>query len=84
MSAVIIPVDRLNSETLQSVIEEFASRDGTDYGVNVVELETKIRQVKNQLEAGMVVLVFDEETQTCNIFSAGDPVVRALKNQNEE
>ena len=32
----------------------------------------------------MVVLVFDEETQTCNIFSADDPVVRALKRQNEE
>ena len=60
------------------------SRDGTDYGTDVVELETKIRQVKNQLEAGMVVLVFDEETQTCNIFSADDPGVRALQGQNEE
>ena len=50
----------------------------------MVELETKIIQVKNQLEAGMAVLLYDEETQTCNIFSADDPVVRALKGQNEE
>ncbi len=42
MSAIIIPIKRLSSEALQCVIEEFISRDGTDYGTNVVELETKI------------------------------------------
>ncbi len=84
MSAVIIPINRLSSEALQCVIEEYISRDGTDYGSNVVELETKIRQVKYQLEAGMAVLVYDEETQTCNIFLADDPVVRTLKGQNED
>ena len=79
MSAVIIPINRLSPEILQNVIEEFASRDGTDYGVKEVDLDTKIRQVNNQLEAGMAVLVFDEETRTCNIFSADDPIVKALK-----
>jgi len=28
----IIPVDKLSTEALQGVIEEFISRDGTDYG----------------------------------------------------
>jgi len=78
MSAVIIPVDRLTPETLQHVIEEYVTRDGTDYGTKEVLLETKIRQVKMQLETGAAVLLYDQETQTCNIFSADDPVVRAL------
>ena len=32
MGAVKIPVDRLTPETLQSVVEEFITREGTDYG----------------------------------------------------
>lgn len=78
MTAVKIPVDRLSPETLQDIIEEFVTRDGTDYGKTEIPIETKIRQVKNQLESGLAVLVYDHETQTCNIFSADDPVVKSL------
>ena len=78
MSAVIIPVNRLSPEILQSVIEEFATRDGTDYAMTEATLETKIGQVKCQLEIGDTVLLFDQETQTCNIFFGDDPVVRGL------
>ena len=42
MSALKIPYDQLNSETLNGVIEEFVTRDGTDYGEIEVSLETKI------------------------------------------
>ncbi len=78
MSAIKIPSDRLSPETLQSLIEEFISRSGTDYGDKEVPIDTKIRQVKFQLEAGIAVLVYDEETETCNIFNVDDPVVRGL------
>ncbi|MFC1591390.1 YheU family protein [Thermodesulfobacteriota bacterium] len=78
MTAVKIPVDRLNSDTLQGVIEEYVSRDGTDYGHREVDIETKIRQVKRQIKAGIAVLIYDDETQTCNVFPADDPVVRSL------
>jgi len=63
---------------LQGIIEEFITRDGTDYGKTEVPIDTKIRQVKSQLETGLAVLLYDNETQTCNIFSADDPVVKAL------
>ncbi len=78
MPAIKIPLDRLSSEVLMGVIEEFITRNGTDYGETEVPLETKNGQVKNQLESGMAVLIYDSETQTCNIFSADDPVVRSL------
>ena len=72
MSAVKIPIDRLSSEALQGVIEEFVSRNGTDYGMTDVSLETQMQQVKSQLKSGQAVLIYDEEIQTCNILSAED------------
>jgi len=45
MSAVKIPCDQLSSEALHVVIEEFVSRDGTDYGETEIPVETKIGQL---------------------------------------
>ena len=74
MCAVKIPIDRLSPEALQGVIEEFVSRNGTDYGMTDVPLETQVQQVKSQLKSGQAVLVYDEVMQTCNILSAEDPL----------
>ena len=40
--------------------------------------ETSFRQVKNKLETGSAVLIFDDETETTNIFLANDPVLKTL------
>ena len=79
MGTVKIPVERLNPEILQRVIEEFITREGTDYGKREVPLDTKLRQVKKLLKFGMAVLIYDTETETCNIFPADDPVVKSLR-----
>ena len=78
MSIHRIPVNRLSPEALQGVIEEFVSRDGTDYGEIEVSQETKFRQVKQKLETGSAVLIFDDETETTNIFLANDPILKRL------
>jgi len=78
MSINRIPVNRLSPEALQGVIEEFVSRDGTDYGEIEVSQETKFRQVKQKLETGSAVLIFDDETETTNIFLANDPILKRL------
>ena len=78
MSIHIIPVNRLSLEALQGVIEEFISREGTDYGEIEVSRETRFRQVKHRLESGSAVLIFDDETETTNIFLAEDPVLKKL------
>lgn len=78
MSIHVIPVNRLSPEALQCVIEEFISRDGTDYGEIDVPPETKFRQVKYKLENGLAVLIFDGETETTNIFLADDPIYKKL------
>ena len=76
MSVHRIPVNKLSPEALQGVIEEFISRNGTDYGEIAVPMETKSRQVKYKLETGSAVLIFDDETETTNIFLANDPVLK--------
>ena len=78
MSIHRIPVNRLSPEALQGVIEEFVSRDGTDYGEIEVSQETKFRQVKQKLETGSAVIIFDDETETTNIFLANDPILKRL------
>jgi uncharacterized protein len=79
MPAHIIPVDRLSPEALQGVIEEFILRDGTDYGVIEAPRETKFRQVKHKLENGLAVLVFDDATETINIFPVDHPAIKKIK-----
>jgi uncharacterized protein YheU (UPF0270 family) len=78
MSVHKIPVHKLSPEALQGVIEEFISRDGTDYGEIEVSRETKFRQVKYKLETGLAVLIFDDETETTNIFLANDPMLNTI------
>ena len=79
MSIHIIPVNRLSPEALQGVIEEFISREGTDYGEREVSPETSFRQVKQKLQKGLAVLIFDDETETTNIFAADNPILRRIK-----
>ena len=78
MKAVKIPYDQLSPEALQGVVEEFVTRDGTDYGEVEVPLETKISQVMAQLRSGKAVIVFDQETETCTILRSDDPLVKVL------
>jgi uncharacterized protein YheU (UPF0270 family) len=73
-----IPIHKLSPDALLGVIEEFISRDGTDYGETEVPTETKFRCVKCKLETGEAVLIFDDENATTNIFLANDPVLKKL------
>ena len=40
--------------------------------------ETSFRQVKNKLETGSAVLIFDDEAETTNILLANDPVLKKI------
>jgi uncharacterized protein YheU (UPF0270 family) len=75
----IIPVDKLSAEALHGVIKEFISRNGTDYGEFEASVEKKFRQVKQKLENGLAVLLYDDEMETTNIFWSDDPVLKKLE-----
>ncbi len=79
MSFVIIPYDQLSSETLYGVVEEFVTRDGTDYGEREVCLEVKISKIISQLKLEEAVIVFDQKSQSCNIVKSKDPALTGLR-----
>ena len=62
-----ITFKELAVETLTAIIEEFISREGTDYGVHETSLEKKVQQVMNQLQRGEIVVTFDQESQSCDL-----------------
>ena len=64
---MIIPHTDIAPDTLNSLIEEFVTRDGTDYGDIEASMATKVQQVINQLERREVFIVYSEEYETCNI-----------------
>ena len=64
---MMIPHRRLSPDALRGVIEAFVTRERTDYGAQEVPLTTKVFQVRQQLDAGTVVLVYDEATESCTI-----------------
>jgi uncharacterized protein YheU (UPF0270 family) len=63
-----IPYSQLTDEVLEAIIEEFITREGTDYGDCVLELADKVVQVKEQLNRGDVFLSFDPLTQSCQLY----------------
>jgi uncharacterized protein YheU (UPF0270 family) len=65
---VEVPVKRLSREALDGLIEEFVTRDGTDYGSQEQTLDEKKSAVARQLDRGELVIVFDSESETGNII----------------
>ncbi|MDG2420877.1 MAG: YheU family protein [Gammaproteobacteria bacterium] len=63
-----IPYTELSNDALIGVIEEFISREGTDYGHGDYSFEKKIEQVISQLKNGEVRLFFDSESESCNLM----------------
>lgn len=66
---MVIPYQALESDTLDALIEEFVTRDGTDYGEHEMSLAEKVAQVKVLLQKGEVVILFSESTGLCNIVT---------------
>lgn len=64
-----IPYQQLSQEALDGIIEAFILREGTDYGAEEVEFSRKVSQVLNQLKNNRVVIVYDPESEGCNILS---------------
>jgi uncharacterized protein len=69
---VIVPWQDIPADTLENLIEEFVSRDGTDYGEREISLGTRVDQVRKLLKQGKAVIWFDEATESISIFDAAD------------
>lgn len=74
--------DQLSDEALRGLVEEYITREGTDYGYSNAPmgdaadphaewtLDEKVAQVYRQLESGDARIVFDLEQETASIVPA--------------
>ena len=69
-TGVVIPWERLSESALRGVIEEFVTREGTEYGDHDVSLDDKVREVERQLTKKDVVVLFDVKTEAVNLVRA--------------
>ena len=69
-SYVQVPLNRLSEDVLQALLEEFASRDGTDYGAVELTLEQKAGNLRRQLERDEVAILFDTESEQWDLVAA--------------
>ena len=67
-----IPYTELSEQALNAVLEEFATREGTEYGAREFTLEEKIARLRQQLEAGKIKLDFDPDSLTCNLVPVSE------------
>ena len=65
---IIVPWKDLPPDTLTNLIEEFVTRDGTDYGDQEIPTATKVEQVRNQLKKQEAFVVFDEVTESVSVM----------------
>ena len=62
-----IPHKELYPQTLHKIIEEFVTRNGTDYGAKEASLESKVKDVLGLLDMGRAQLLFDSDTSSVDI-----------------
>lgn len=67
LEPVEVPYTALSADALRGLVEEFVTRDGTDYGVRERTVEEKIRDVMRQIERGEVRIVFDPASRSANL-----------------
>jgi uncharacterized protein YheU (UPF0270 family) len=65
---VRIPLDRVEADILQAMLEDFASRDGTDYGLRELSLEEKVANLQAQLRDGELAVVYDLDSEEWDLL----------------
>ena len=66
---MIVSPEAISTETLRNLVLEFIGREGTDYGVHEVDMDTKVQQVMHQLEQGDVMITYCDETESTNLIT---------------
>jgi uncharacterized protein YheU (UPF0270 family) len=64
---IVVPHSELSADALTGVIQSFVLREGTEYGEHDVPLDTKVLQVRRQLERREAEIVFDPNTESIDI-----------------
>ena len=69
---MIVPANFLSADALSGLIEEFVTRDGTDYGEQELTLEQKVHLLMPQVMRGDVLIIFDEDSESVTLIPKTD------------
>ncbi len=64
-----VPHQQLQDVTLQALLEEFASREGTEYGEQEVTLGQKVARLQAQLVSGDLQLLYDVDSEQWDLLA---------------
>ena len=67
-----IPVSALNQATLKNLIDSFIFREGTDYGAQELEHQTKVIKVQKLLETGRIKIAYDPNSESVTILTENE------------
>lgn len=70
MNGVLIDPHALKADLLDAIIEDFVTREGTDYGESEQTLDKKVAHVRAQIARGSIVVAFDTEAETVTLLTA--------------
>ena len=62
-----IPWQRLSPQQLNALAEAFILREGTDYGLEELSFEVKLKRLLALIRHGEVIVTFDSTTESFNI-----------------
>jgi uncharacterized protein YheU (UPF0270 family) len=69
---MIIPPEKLEPQTLLNILEEYISREGTDYGEVELSLAEKVKKLLPQVNNGDVLIIYDEVLDSIDLREAKD------------
>lgn len=72
MAIVEINWRDLSEEALSGLIEDFVTRDGTDYGAQEISTASKSASLREKIKSGLVLIFFDEASETCELVYKQD------------
>ncbi len=68
IGGVVVPHGRLSPEALREIIEDCITGEMSEDWSSEGPIETKIAQVMNKLDQGLIEIRFDMATKTCGMF----------------
>ena len=66
---MIIPYHELSAEALQALLEDFVTRDGTDYGWVEMSMQEKAEHLLVLLKKGDLLISYNDELQSCGLVT---------------
>jgi uncharacterized protein YheU (UPF0270 family) len=81
-SCIEVPSQSLSPEALQGLVDEFITREGTDYGEREHSLAEKRSSVLRQLERREVAIVFDFGSESTTILRREELAQLSLSNED--